>query len=211
MKKRNLIFDKVFQDNPVLQFTRQNIGLDADILQKIHDIFDYKITHCPRTFVMRFDVHMPKGIAEQDNKVFSKFQALFIKKEKRAGYDPDYIAVREESKNSGVHYHEDLFLDGKKTQRIYNHIKNANDALNSTLGLPKGTLSGLINDCTKNRKGESQRNGIMIDRGSCSAVNSENDCFRQASYLAKDSQKDSTGKWQHEIFSSRIPSSNKKK
>lgn len=211
MKKRNLIFDKVFQDNPVLQFTRQNIGLDADILQKLHEHFDYKIAHCPRTFVMRFDVHMPQGIAEQDNKVFSRFQAHFIKKEKRAGYDPEYFAVREESRNGGVHYHEVIFLDGKKTERIYSHIKNANDALNSTLGLQEGTLSGLINDCTKDRKGKSQRNGIMIDRGSCTAVNSENDCFRQASYLAKDSQKDSTGKWQHEIFSSRIPTSNKKK
>ncbi|MBO4492685.1 MAG: inovirus-type Gp2 protein [Lentisphaeria bacterium] len=210
MKKRNLIFDKVFQDNPVLQFTRQNIGLDADILQKLHEHFDYKIAHCPRTFVMRFDVHMPQGIAEQDNKVFSRFQAHFIKKEKRAGYDPEYFAVREESSNSGVHYHEVLFLDGKKTERIYSHIKNANDALNSTLGLPEGTLSGLINDCTKDRKGKSQRNGIMIERGSCTAAKSEKDCFRQASYLAKDSQKDSTGKWQHEIFSSRIPASNKK-
>ena len=44
----------------------------------------------------------------------------------------------------------------------------------------------------------------MIDRKDYMAEKQEKACFKQASYLAKDSQKNSTGKWQHEIFTSRL-------
>ena len=204
MKKRDLTFKENFLGNPVLHFTKQNIGLDSDILQTLHDHFDNKLSRCPQTFVMRFDVHLPNDVDAADNSLFSKFQAHFIKKEKRAGYDPEYVAVREKSEKSGVHYHEVLFLDGRKTQMIYNHIKNANDALNSALGYPAGTRSGLINNCTKTRDGKHQINGIMINQRNCAAEDQKKACFKQASYLAKDSQKNSTEKWQHEIFTSRL-------
>ena len=204
MKKRVLTFEKYFLGNPVLHFTKQKVGLDYDILMTLYNHFDNKISRCPQTYVMRFDVHLPKGMDAADNRLFSKFQAHFIKKEKRAGYDPEYVAVREKSEKSGVHYLEVLFLDGKKTQTRYNHIINANEALNSALGYPAGTRSGLINDCTKTRDGKSQKNGIMIDRRDYMAANQEKACFKQASYLAKDSQKNTTGKWQHEIFTSRL-------
>jgi hypothetical protein len=203
-RKRVLTFAREFFGNPILQFTKQNIGLDADILGTIYEQIDNKLAHCPVTYAMRFDVHMPKDLKVADNRLFSRFQAHFIKKEKRAGYDPSYVAVREESPQGGVHYHEWLLVNGKRTERICNHIKNANEALNSALGYPPGTRSGLINDCTKDRNGKSQRNGIMIDSRSYLAENQEKDCFRQASYLAKDSQKDNIMKGQHEIFSSRL-------
>ena len=159
---------------------------------------------CPRTYAMRFDVHMPEEAETRDNRLFSRFQAHFMKKEKRAGYDPDYVAVREESEHGKVHYHELLLLNGKKTERIYSHIKNANEAMNSAMGYPEGTVSGLINDCTKDKSGKPQRNGIMIDSGSHTAENEEKNCFKRASYLAKDSQKDNTEKGRHEIFTSRL-------
>lgn len=211
MKKRSLTYERTFLGNPILQFTKQNVGLDENLLMNIYLHLDNKLSRCPQTFAMRFDIHMPKDMKVPDNRLFSRFQAHFIKKEKRAGYDPDYVAVREESKRSGIHYHELLLLDGKKTERIFNHIKNANEALNSALGYPAGTRSGLINDCTKDRNGKSQRNGIMIDSRSYIAKNQEKDCFRQASYLAKNSQKDNTEKSRHEIFSSHLnPRQNKK-
>lgn len=203
-RKRVLTFEREFLGNPILQFTKQNIGLDADILGTIYEQIDNKLAHCPVIYAMRFDVHMPKDLKVPDNRLFSRIQAHFIKKEKRAGYDPSYVAVREESPQGGVHYHELLLVNGKRTERICNHIKNANEALNSALGYPPGTRSGLINNCTRDRNGKEQRNGIMIDSRSYTAGSREKDCFRQASYLAKDSQKDNIAKGQHEIFSSRL-------
>ena len=204
MKKRKLTFDREFLGNPILKFTKQNIGLDEDILTNIHKHLENKLSRCPQTYAMRFDVHMPEEAETRDNRLFSRFQAHFIKKEKRAGYDPDYVAVREESETGKVHYHELLLLIGKKTERIYSHIKNANEAMNSAMGYPAGTVSGLINDCTKDKNGNPQRNGIMIDSGNRTAENGAKDCFKRASYLAKDSQKDNTEKGRHEIFTSRL-------
>lgn len=205
MKERDLTFDKSFLGNSILQFTEKKIGLDENILMKLVERYDdMQERHC-KVFAMRFDVHMPEGVATADNDLFRKFQAHFIKKEKRQGYDPAYVAVREISAAGLIHYHELLLVNGSETERIHRHIHNANEALNSTLGYPAGTRSGLINDCTHTRDGKPQKNGILIRRKlPCQENKAENDSFRHASYLAKDEQKDPL-KHKHEVFSSRLP------
>lgn len=139
MRKREITYEDSFLGNTILQYSKQHIGLDENILMSIMQRYDVMLEkHC-RVFAFRFDVHLPKNVEDSDNKDsdnkdFSRFQAHFIKKEKRAGYDPAYVAVREKSDDDGVHYHEVVLVDGNTTDNIFYHIKNANDAFNSEFG-----------------------------------------------------------------------------
>ena len=124
----------------------------------------------------------------------------------RKGLKPQYVAVREQSKEKHQHYHVALLLDGQKTQSIHNHIQTAERLWDLTLGLPeKENGYGLIDDCTTNRNGDKQENGVMLRYDDPWRYDKKESCFRRASYLAKTTTKSNTPKGQRELFSSRIP------
>jgi len=203
MRERETTYEDSFLGNTILQYSKQHIGLDENILMPILQRYDETLEkHC-RVFAFRFDVHLPKNVEDSDNKHFSRFQAHFIKKEKRAGYDPAYVAVREKSDEDGVHYHEVVLVDGNSTSNIFYHIENANDALNSEFGYAPGSKSGLINDCTKDKNGQPQENGVLIERDPSKRKDAESRSFRHASYLGKVAQKDPS-KGTRELFASRL-------
>ena len=98
----------------------------------------------------------PKG-----NEIFSDFQANFMKNLSRQGLKPQYIAVREQSREKHQHYHVALLLDGQKTQSIHNHIQTAERLWDSALGLePRENGYGLIDDCTTSRTKKSRSTGL---------------------------------------------------
>ena len=197
MRKRNIITGNQFNGKEILEFKHKQIGMDTKILEAISNRFEDAMDRHSKVFVMRFDIRFPK---DDSNQTFSKFQAEFMRKERRAGYDPSYVAVREEGEREGhPHYHEILIVNGNKTQSTHKHIENANAALNLVLELEQNTISGLIHNCNGKDK---QRNGIMIDRSKL-FISEENDAFRQASYLAKESQKD-TPDGMRELFASNL-------
>ena len=118
---------------------------------------------------------------------------------------PQYIAVREQSREKHQHYHVALLLDGQKTQSIHNHIQTAERLWDTTLGLPaRENGYGLIDDCTTSRTGEKQVNGVMLRPDDPDMEAKKADCFRRASYLAKTNTKGNAPKGQREMFSSRI-------
>ena len=127
----------------------------------------------------------------------------------RQGLKPQYIAVREQSREKHQHYHVALLLDGQKTQSIHNHIKTAERLWDSALGLePRENGYGLVDDCTTSRTGDKQVNGVMLRPDDPDMEEKKDDCFRRASYLAKTSTKGNPPKYQREMFSSRIPKKN---
>ena len=155
---------------------------------------------------MRYDVRFPEDIYREDNKTFRDFQANFIKNLSRKGLKPQYVAVREKSKEKHQHYHAALWLDGQKTKSIHDHLQTAERLWDSALGLPKRESGyGLIDDCTTSRAGERQINGVMLRPDDPARERKKNDCYRRASYLAKTNTKGYAPKWQREVFASRIP------
>ena len=203
MRKRNIITGNQFNGKEILEFKHKKIGMDTKILDAINDRFEDAMERHSKVFVMRFDVRFPD---DESNQTFSKFQAEFMRKERRAGYDPSYVAVREEGeREEHPHYHEILILNGNKTRNIHKHIENANAALNLALGVEQNTPTGLIHNC--NGKNNPQRNGIMIDRSKLFVFDEDN-AFRQASYLAKESQKN-TPDGMRELFASNLKKRNK--
>ena len=188
---------------------KRGLACDEKILHEIERQFDYAEETKNKIFFMRYDIRFPEGYNHADNGVFREFQSKFMKNLSRKGLKPQYVAVREQSKEKHQHYHVALILDGQKTQSIHNHIATAERLWNLTLRLPeKENGYGLIDDCTTNRNGDKQENGVMLRYDDPWRYDKKESCFKRASYLAKCTTKGNTPKGQRELFSSRIPKKN---
>ena len=158
-----------------------NKPMNETIVSKLNELLnDYMERHC-KAFVMRLDVHLPKEI-QQDG--IRKFNHRFIEKEKRAGYDPVYVMARELSKKGNIHYHMALFLNGNKTESIFDHIKNAEKVLENIVEKEQiEHQKAWIERCDKDH-----RNGITLCRNDLNTYDLH-EVQRQISYLAKKEQK----------------------
>ncbi|MDD3021848.1 MAG: inovirus-type Gp2 protein [Alphaproteobacteria bacterium] len=199
---RSTTFEPEFNGKPILADKEKQLDCDTKILNKIEEVFEHMTQKHSKVLFLRYDIRLPSGKSHSpDNKVFTRFQANFMKNLDRNGLDPHYVAVREQSKEKHQHYHVTLLLDGHKTQSPYGHIQKADELLASTLGAEH---KGLIDGCWKNRNGEPQKNGIMLRKDDPEYAVKYDQCFQWASYLAKTNQKANCPKHKHEIFSSII-------
>ena len=198
--------EDTYHGYPIMTDEDRGLSCDTRILDEIEKQFDYADETKNKTFFMRYDVRIPDGMFLEDNKTFRDFHANLMKHLSRNGLKPQYIAVREQSREKHQHYHVALLLDGQKTNSIHNHIQTAERLWESALGLPvRENGYGLIDDCTTSRTGERQINGVMLRPDDPEMKAKKEDCFRRASYLAKTNTKGHAPKYQREVFSSRIP------
>ena len=198
--------ESMYNNHTIMTDNARGLACDIKILNEIERQFQYAEATKSKSYFMRYDVRLPEGLDHTDNGLFREFQSKYIKNRSRKGFKPQYVAVREQSKEKHQHYHVALWLDGQKTQNIHDHITTAERLWNKTLGLPdKENGYGLIDDCTKSRSGAKQINGVMLRRDDPEYASKKDDCFRRASYLAKVNTKGNTPKGQRELFSSRIP------
>ena len=204
MKQRKLTSEDTFNDYPIMTNKEKEQFCDTDILQEIQDQMEYAEISKTKTFCMRLDLRLPDALHHTDNRIFSRFQTLFMTNLSRKGLSPQYVAVREQSREKHQHYHELLLLDGQKTRCITNHLKTAERLWNKALGR-SGENSGLVDDCTTFRSGVKGSNGVLLDPNDPEYEAKQNDVFYRASYLAKENTKQNTPKGQRELFSSRIP------
>ena len=211
--KRTITMKETYEGLPIIANQKKQYGCDIKILKELKDQFDYAEKNKPKTFYMRYDVRFPQEEnTHTDNRKIREFQATFMKTLKREGLKPQYVLVREQSREKHQHYHGVLLLDGNKTQNITMHIDTAERLWDKALGLEYEvqpgnwkTGHGLIDDCTKDRQGNRHENGIMLRRDDPDYGEKQQEAFRRASYLAKVNQKESNPKGHREIFSSRIP------
>ena len=202
--RRTLWKQENYKEYPVMVNQEQKQYCDRRILEKIEDQFDYAEQEKSKVFFMGYDARFSQDDYEQaDNHSFRSFQANSMKNLSRKGLKPQYVAVREQSREKHQHYHVCLWLDGNKTQSHQNHIQTAERLWRNQLRLPDG--QGLIDDCTRGRTGTKQINGVMLRHDDPEYEMKKADCFRRASYLAKINTKGNTPKGQWEVFSSRIP------
>ena len=200
------ILDSHYDNYSIMTDRERGLSCNTEILREIKRQFDYAEESKSKVYFFRYDARFPENMHPKGNEIFSDFQANFMKNLSRQGLKPQYVAVREQSKEKHQHYHVVVLLDGQKTQSIHNHIKTAERLWNSALGLePRENGYGLIDDCTTSRTGEKQVNGVMLRADDPDMESKKDDCFRRASYLAKTNTKGNAPKFKREMFSSRIP------
>ena len=173
------IFQFQIRRNTMNNINTLNIPMNDNILNAGISVRDHALQKHNKVFVQRMDVRFP---LELQQKAIIKFNKRFIEKERNAGYDPDYIFVRELSKKKHIHYHMALFLDGNKTENTYQHFRNAETVLQNVIG-EEYSVKGLIDRCDRGH-----RNGIMLNRNNPNQDDMK-EVERQLSYLAKEDQK----------------------
>jgi hypothetical protein len=205
-KRRILIDEATYNGHPIQTDKKKGLKCDKKILKKIETTFDHALNdhNMDRILFVRYDVRMPDDgkvrNKKEANNLFRTFQGKFIKNLDRQGLNPHYVAVREQSKEKHSHFHVMLLLDERKTQSIKKHIDKADELYANTLEL--SGRKGLIDDCTKDRHGKTQKNGLKIKKNSPGFQEQFNEAFQWASYLAKENTK-TTGS-ERELFSSRL-------
>ena len=168
-------------------FYTLNMPMEQKILNATANVMNDYMRRRSKMWVQRIGVILPEGM---DQKMISIFNQRFKECEKKQGFDPAYVMVREVSSQGRTHYHMALFLNGQKTMHVQQHFDNAQRILNNV------APGGHIDYCN-----DGHRNGIMVKRN---APDPEDltEAQRQVSYLAKTHQK--AGVKGKTFFSSRI-------
>ena len=207
--KRTLTTSPEYRGNSILVNEAQGLAADTRILDRISAQFDYAEGSKSKTFFFRYDLHFPKDMkVPSDNEHFKHFISAYTKNLARKGLAPQYFAVREQRQSEHQHYHVGVLLDGQKTRNPYEHLKTADRLWANELGINADNPSalGIVNHCDKDKKtGERMVNGMMLDATKDNYEYIRDSCFRRASYLAKENQKQMTPKGQREYFASKLP------
>ena len=96
---------ETYHDYPIMTDKAKGLVCDIKILNEIERQLDYAEETKSKTLFMRYDIRFPEGYDHADNGVFREFQSKFMKNLSRQGLKPQYIAVREQSREKHQHYH----------------------------------------------------------------------------------------------------------
>lgn len=161
----------------------------SDILDGLFRVFEDAFACRKRHLFVRFDLHLPQyhGFANPEEP-FNRFVDSYVKNRRREGHDPRVLWCREQAPGArSPHLHLFCLFSARKTLMYKVHLDEACRLWGLALGIPDA--SGLIDFCTKDRDGNPQRNGILLDLGDTGFERNLRDCVRWGSYLAKLDQK----------------------
>ena len=197
-KYRTIVYPENYPEHPILGSRERNQPCDRKILDKIEAIFDDALATHTKVLVFRYDVRTSHESANKAEKeLFSKGQADVVKYLTRKGLDPQYIAVRESSKDDGFHYHVVMALNASKTQNPYGHLEKAEEIFERKSGLQPTGKHGVVDFCDRDRNGNKVSNSYIVHRDNKEEYD---EAFKRASYLAKVATKPNDG--EREMFSS---------
>ena len=191
--------------NPILHATSYNghqlmtspryePAFHTTILQIIEALLNDMIARHSQVFVMMLVLKFPAYSHDVNddyqggNALLSRFMEAFTLHLKRAGYDPKYLWVREESSYDQVHYHLMILVNGNEVQNAYGMLGKAQELWGNCLGVDG---PGYVHHC---RKGDyvNEYGGMKLRRNSPEFQQDYANCFHWASYLAKCSGKENT-------------------
>ena len=124
----------------------------------------------------------------------------------RKGYDPQYVARREQVTSENQHYHVGLVLNGNKKRSINAVRETIEKHWANQLDIPLEEVQqkALVYPCNKAPDGSPRENGRMIKRGTWDNHKQKQDTMRQLSYLAKVDENDLTPSSTKKFFTSQF-------
>ena len=156
---------------------------------------------------VRMDLKYPKEItSDGSNKDFQRTMENLMKELSRKGYDPQFIARREQRESKNPHYHLVIQVDGNKKRDRTSLIESAEHHWSQTLGLTQQEVheNRLVFPCNYNPQNEPLPNGYMLNRNAVDFQDRKNEAVRQLSYLAKKEPEDITESHTRKFFSSQF-------
>ncbi len=203
-KTTKVTFEPTFNGNPILTDKAKGYGCREDILKKIEERMDHATGKHSKVLCTRMDLRYPQGYpVPKGNKQVSSFLSKFKRNLKRNKNNPQYVCVREQSREKHQHYHLMLLTNQKKHQYPHKLIDKAEELWASTLGVENG--KGLVDHCTKSRTGQKQPNSYRLNKNEDDFEQMKAKAVERASYLAKTNTKGNQPKHTHEVLCSRVP------
>ena len=160
-----------------------------------------------KVLIARLDLRFPKDHnADKSNRDFSKTMQAVCQEFSRKGYDPQYVAKREQMTSENQHYHVGILLDGNKKRSI-NAVRETVEkhwARQLDIPLEEVQQKALVYPCNKAPDGSPRESGRMIKRGSWEQKTDEKESLKQLSYLAKVDSRDVTPSSTKKFFTSQF-------
>ena len=183
-------------------------------LDKAIDLIETMTERHSKVLTVRVDVRYPSSInSDGTNRDFQHLMENLMKDYERKGYDPQYIARREQKKSRNPHLHLGLAMDGSKKSARNNVINDIENQWGNVLGMTAEEIreSKLIYPCNTDSQGNARPNGFLIERppkgdleGLMKYQNDKDGAVRQLSYLCKRETEDMTPSRTRKIFSSQF-------
>ena len=95
---KRITTEPTYNNHTIMADNARGLACDIKILNEIERQFQYAEATKSKSYFMRYDVRLPEGLDHTNNDLFREFQSKFIKNRSRKGLKPQYVAVREQSK-----------------------------------------------------------------------------------------------------------------
>jgi hypothetical protein len=164
-------------------------ALRSDIMEALFRIMEDAFAQRRRHLYVRFDVSLPDNYPPCCPEVlFRRFINSFVANRTAKGHDPRYLWCREMTEGKRFpHWHLLFTFSARETISFMNHLDQAVVSWASVLGIPDA--KGLVDFCLKDRYGNPQRNGILLQRGAPGFAGELRTTVQWGSYLAKEETK----------------------
>lgn len=183
-------------------------------LDKAIDLIETMTERHSKVLTVRVDVRYPASMnSDGTNKDFQHLTENLMKDYERRGYDPQYIARREQKKSKNPHLHLGLALDGSKKRDRNSVIEDLENQWSNVLGMTVEEIrtNKLIYPCNTDPQGNARSNGYLIERpkqgdidGLIKYQEDKDGAVKQLSYLCKREEDDMTPSRTRKIFSSQF-------
>ena len=211
MPKTDLVHGENYRGH---QLACKNQKYSRKYLDKAIDLIDTMTERHSKVLTVRVDVRYPKSIrSDGTNKDFQHLTENIMKEYERRGYDPQYLARREQKKSKNPHLHLELVLDGSKKRDRGSVVNDLEHQWGNVLGMTPEEIHAekLIHPCNADSQGNARPNGYLIERpkkgdvdGLIKYQDDKDHAVKQLSYLCKREVGDMTPSRTRKIFASQF-------
>ena len=196
------------------ELVHKNQKYSKRFLDKAIDLIDTMTERHSKVLTVRVDVRYPRNISSDGtNKDFQHLTENIMREYERKGYDPQYLARREQKKSKNPHLHLELVLDGSKKRDRGSVLRDIENQWSNVLGIMPEEIhtQKLIFPCNTDTQGNSRCNGYLIERpkkgdidGLIKYQEDKYHAIKQLSYLCKRDKGDMTPSRTRKIFTSQF-------
>ena len=204
MPKKKTFIDNQYHGTKLSDTPRE---FSCTYMQSIENLLWTMTERHSKVLIARLDLRFPKDHnADKSNRDFSKTMQAVCQEFTRKGYDPQYVAKREQMTSENQHYHVGILLDGNKKRSISAVRETVEKHWARQLDIPLEEVQqkALVYPCNKAPDGSFRSNGRMIKRGSWEQKTDEKESLKQLSYLAKVDSRDVTPSSTKKFFTSQF-------
>ena len=205
-----ITYDNSFNGHPINADEEKRLGCKTKILEKYDISMKDMFNRHSKVLQVRFDLRYPQDGSVSPNPEhihdFNYNLKRSLSRKKVAGghdVDPQLVWTREQKDSEHPHYHHLLLANGNAVRDYYPIVQKAEELWSRTIGSDQ---SGLVHYGDKSSNGVPNKNGIMVRKGHAAESEQKDKSYHQASYLAKERDKDRKVKGAWTCGSSRLKS-----